>query len=393
MASTTDKSTLPVFQPLPYSLAKIREAIPPEFFVRNTALGCSYLARDLVIATFLCTVATYIRALPANVVLRGAAWVTYWYFQGLTFTGIWVIGHECGHGAFSPYSWVNDTIGYITHTVLWTPFFSWRISHHRHHMNHASMERDEVYVPKTRSILGLPSKQYEEEHGIDWDEYFGDTPIYTMFMLVRQQLLAFPAYLLFNVSGNPRYPKYTNHFRPSNSVLFHPSQRKAVIMSNIGIAAMVFAVSAASRMWGWWNVIAFYGIPWLCVTHWFIMITYLHHTDPTIPHFRGSSWSFARGAAATVDRPFLGWQGRFFLHDVAHYHVVHHFFPKMPFYHGFAATAHLRAFIGDHYKSSDKNIWLALWDSYNKCQFVEDEGEILFYRDKKGFAYVRAEEE
>lgn len=62
-------------------------------------------------------------------------------------------------------------------------------------MNHASMERDEVYVPKTRSILGLPSKQYEEEHGIDWDEYFGDTPIYTMFMLVRQQLLAFPAYL------------------------------------------------------------------------------------------------------------------------------------------------------------------------------------------------------
>jgi hypothetical protein len=25
-----------------------------------------------------------------------------------------------------------------------------------------------------------------------------------------------------------------------------------------------------------------------------------------------------------VDRPVLGWQGRFFLHDVAHYHVIHH---------------------------------------------------------------------
>lgn len=54
------------------------------------------------------------------------------------------------------------------------------------------------------------------------------------------------------------------------------------------------------------------------------MITYLHHTDPTLPHYRGREWNFQRGAAATVDRPFLGWQGRFFLHDVAHYHVIHH---------------------------------------------------------------------
>lgn len=55
-----------------------------------------------------------------------------------------------------------------------------------------------------------------------------------------------------------------------------------------------------------------------------IMITYLHHTDPILPHYRGKEWNFQRGAAATVDRDFLGWQGRFFLHDVAHYHVIHH---------------------------------------------------------------------
>lgn len=63
------------------------------------------------------------------------------------------------------------------------------------------------------------------------------------------------------------------------------------------------------------------------------MITYLHHTDPTLPHYRGNEWNFQRGAAATIDRNFLGWQGRFFLHDVAHYHVIHHvsyflFFPQ-----------------------------------------------------------------
>lgn len=59
-------------------------------------------------------------------------------------------------------------------------------------MNHGSMERDEVYVPKTRSDLGLPK---DDDHTFDYEEYFGDTPIYTLLILVRQQLLAFPAYL------------------------------------------------------------------------------------------------------------------------------------------------------------------------------------------------------
>ena len=89
------------------------------------------------------------------------------------------------------------------------------------------MERDEVYVPKTRSDLGIPNLP---SHEIDWEEYFGDTPIYTLYMLLRQQFLAFPAYLslssshlplltgvlmlrtVLNVSGQKDYPAWTNHF-------------------------------------------------------------------------------------------------------------------------------------------------------------------------------------
>jgi hypothetical protein len=68
----------------------------------------------------------------------------------------------------------------------------------------------------------------------------------------------------------------------------------------------------------------------------------------------------------------------------------------------------LKAFIGDHYVSSDAPAFKALWENYNKCQFVEDEGksrsmsvssyafayllvigEVIFYRDKKGQAIRR----
>lgn len=63
------------------------------------------------------------------------------------------------------------------------------------------MERDEVYVPKTRSDLNIPKLP---SHDIDWDDFFGDTPIYTLYMLLRQQLLAFPAYLCKSKCENLR---------------------------------------------------------------------------------------------------------------------------------------------------------------------------------------------
>lgn len=100
------------------------------------------------------------------------------------------------------------------HTFLFTPYFSWKISHHQHHMKHASIEHDEPYIPKTRSGLGIPA---EGEDDIDYEEYFGDTPIYTLFMLIRQQLFAFPAYL-----GMPRllYLAYTRLSTPPMTPYF-----------------------------------------------------------------------------------------------------------------------------------------------------------------------------
>ncbi|KAK7050206.1 tRNA-dihydrouridine(47) synthase [NAD(P)(+)] [Favolaschia claudopus] len=392
-----DEDALPAYAPMEWTLKEIRNAIPPRLFERHTGRALLYLLRDIVGVSIFWALATRIDALsshadvrdlltpPGGQILKWSLWMVYWWFQGLQFTGLWVIGHECGHSAFSPNTLLDNTIGFILHSALFTPFFSWKFSHHRHHSSHASMERDEVYVPKTRSDLGIPQQVHDESI---YDEILGDTPIYTLFMLIRQQLLGFPAYLMFNVSGQKHYPKWTNHFDPA-SVIFTEAQRNGVIMSNIGLSSMMAIVYAASQKFGFAEVVKFYGVPWLLVTHWFILITYLHHTDPTLPRYRGREWTFQRGAAATMDRPVLGWQGRYFLHDIAHFHVIHHFFPMLPWYHGEEATQYLKAFIGPHYASSDKPIFSALWDTYNGCQFVEDEGNILFYRDRKGHAVRR----
>ena len=44
--------------------------------------------------------------------------------------------------------------------------------------------------------------------------------------------------------------------------------------------------------------------------------------------------------------------------------------------HGAEATRHLQAFLGEHYHYSEKPVFKALWDNYNDCQFVEDEGAL-----------------
>lgn len=50
---------------------------------------------------------------------------------------------------------MDNLVGYILHTILLVPYYSWQITHakHHHHTNH--MTKDQVFVPETRSGMGL----------------------------------------------------------------------------------------------------------------------------------------------------------------------------------------------------------------------------------------------
>lgn len=47
---------------------------------------------------------------------RAIAWVLYGMCSGLVALGVWVLGHECGHQAFSTSKAANNTVGYILHS-------------------------------------------------------------------------------------------------------------------------------------------------------------------------------------------------------------------------------------------------------------------------------------
>jgi len=239
------------------------------------------------------------------------------------------------------------------------------------------MERDENYVPYLRSEYNLPEQTIATK--FDYAEVFEETPIYTFIRMFIMQGFGWWIYLAKNTMGSKMYPPGTNHFSPS-SPLFKPEQRNSIIVSNIALTAMIALLSYAGPS----LVLRYYLAPYLLTNHWIVMFTYLHHSDPTIPHYRKREWSFLRGATATVDRPLLGWMGRFFFHNISHDHVAHHFFSKAPFYNGPEITAAIRTVLKDDYNYDSTNTFYALYRSFTQCLFVEEGGDIIFYKNREG---------
>jgi len=379
------------FAPPKVTLKEIHDAVPKHLLRKDPVKAAYYVVRDITFTVLLYKFAYSITPLAASdfggyitnewqkSLVKGAMWVFYWWFQGLVGAGIFCLGHDAGHTSLFDNNKVNNTIGYLLHSYLLIPYFAWRQTHHAHHKATASMERDENYVPYTRSRFGLPEEK-NATHA-DYSEIFEETPIYTLFRMFVMQGFGWWIYLSQNTMGSPMYPPGTNHFTPS-SPLFKKEQRNAIIMSNIGISTMAAILIYKGREFFFW----YYLIPYVFVNHWIVMFTFLHHSDPTIPHYRQGEWSFLRGAAATVDRPLLGWMGRFFFHNISHDHVAHHFFLRAPFYNGPEITKAVRKVLGDDYNYDSTPTFYALYRSFTQCLFIEDEGDIVFYKNKKGVA-------
>lgn len=394
------------FQIPDYTIKQIRDAIPAHCFERSAATGFYYIARDIA-----CIAATFYvfhnYVTPENIAsapLRAALWAGYTFLQGLFGTGLWVIAHECGHQSFSPSKTLNDTVGWVLHSALLVPYFSWKISHGKHHKATGNMERDMVFLPATREQYASKIGKFTHELG----ELMEDTPIATLGFLLHQQLGGWPAYLITNVTGHNHHERQlegkgkgkknglftgVNHFNPS-SPLYEKKDEHLILLSDLGLLIVGGVLFTLGQKFGWYNIFVWYFLPYLWVNHWLVAITFLQHTDPSLPHYTNDTWTFTRGAAATIDRNF--WPiGPHLLHGIIETHVLHHYISTIPFYHADEATAAIRPIMGKHYRSDTTDgAWgfiRSLYKNARSCQWVESnedsEGEaagVMFFRNKNG---------
>ncbi|PWA38076.1 fatty acid desaturase [Artemisia annua] len=337
----------------PFTLADIRKAIPPHCFERSMIRSFSYLFRDLVAISILYYIAsTYIPQLPHP--FPYLAWPIYWYVQGCVFLGLWMIAHECGHHAFSDYTLLEDSLGFVIHSCLLTPYFSWKISHRRHHANTGSLDRDEVYVPKTRATL-------------DRTKFYLDNPVGRSLTLLVKLSLGWYIYLSINAAGRP-YDRFASHYDP-RSPIFSDGERILILMSDIGLISFSYLLYKVAMVQGFVWLFCVYGGPLMVMNAFLVTITYLHHTHPSLPHFDNSEWNWMKGAFATVDRDY-GVLNKVF-HNITDTHVLHHLFSYIPHYHAMEATNAIKPILGEFYQSDSTPFFVALWRESKNCLFIE----------------------
>lgn len=250
----------------------MKDAIPPECFRSSAVTSLSYLARDIIYATVLVYLALQIHLIDSPI-LQALAWAAYTFAQGAVGTGLWILGHECGHGSFSEYKTLNSFVGWAVHSVLLVPYFSWQITHARHHRYTGNIAKDVVFVPPTETEL--------KERNTRWShllEHAEDTPVVTLLRLLQHQLMGWQIYLLTNATAGKKSLPEDGKNTPTDSVtanhfsvfgrLFSPSQRLPVLLSDLGLLLTFGFLYMVSTRVGLKTTLLLYGVPYLWVHHW-----------------------------------------------------------------------------------------------------------------------------
>ena len=338
---------------------------------QNIFTSTSYLLRDILISISF----TYIAYISKNVFSQILWILLYSSIQGTIWTGLWVLGHECGHGAFAKNKITNDIFGLCIHSFLLVPYYSWQYTHNKHHKYTNHLVLGESHVPFIKTEL--LSTRYKN----------------TPFIILLNLFFGWPAYLLFNKSGgrvdannNPFVVSfYTSifdfsHYNPT-SVIFPTNKYNYVVISDIFILMQLFAVFSMDYNYGFGTSFIWYWCPLVVTNSWLVVYTVLQHTNKKIPHYGSDTFTWLKGALSTIDRKYP-----YIIDEMHHHigttHVLHHLCFSIPHYYAKQATKELIPILGDKYYYDDTNILLALYNTMNECNYVDDIVGTQYYKTK-----------
>mmetsp|Transcript_10636 Transcript_10636/g.21998 ORF Transcript_10636/g.21998 Transcript_10636/m.21998 type:complete len:474 (-) Transcript_10636:50-1471(-) len=358
---------------------EVLAAIPKECFKRDTVKSMSYAIFSTSL-TLALGVGAY-ALIPLKLAFL-PVWALYAVVTGTVATGSWVVAHECGHDAFSDNKKLQDTVGFVLHSLLLVPYFSWQRSHAVHHSRTNHMEEGETHVPFTwDSVKGQANYALKEVLG---------PALWNVVNLFIHLVVGWPAYLISGATGGTKYG-VTNHFwpiKPFSDGLF-PTDflKKRVWISGLGVAATVCALAAwAVKAKSVVPVLAVYGLPYLVVNFWLVLYTWLQHTDVDVPHFTDKDWDWVKGTFMTIDRPYPPVVD-FLHHKIGTTHVAHHVAHQIPHYNARKATEALKEAFPDLYLYDPTPITKAMLRVGEKCvavkPFPTDTGDKYLFVESK----------
>jgi hypothetical protein len=232
------------------SRAEVLASIPEDCFKKDTFTSLMYAAFSAVL-TVSCGLLAYLY-IPFDVSYL-PVWFAYAAVTGTIATGCWVVAHECGHNAFSENRAVQDAVGYVLHSLLLVPYFSWQRSHAVHHSRTNHLTEGETHVPY---VKGEPKGTLN----LNLLDQIGEGP-FAIVQLFAHLVFGWPAYLLTGATGGSARGT-TNHFVPIINTgpveLFPGSWKNKVWMSDVGVVAALTVLGYFTSTLGFLTVAALY---------------------------------------------------------------------------------------------------------------------------------------
>lgn len=275
---------------------------------------------------------TFMRVIMMVVATQGALWLVpegavWWilklpliFLAGLAFVGIFVLGHDCGHNAFSKKRWVNDLVGTLCHLPIMNGFYAWRVAHDFHHRNTQVRKLDP-----------------------DWPEllyHAGERPPWFEKVAVRigpgspvGLLIGFWVGMLKRGFFGLLIPQMK--LRPRDKL-------KVYLHSMISLGTVIYVLSLYYGLLGHQKFISMYLLPAFVATTFGALLTFMHHSHEGAPVFdQHSEEPFSSQVEGTFNVRFPRWMEWMWL-DI-NIHLPHHVIPSIPWYHLNAATESIRA--------------------------------------------------
>jgi omega-3 fatty acid desaturase (delta-15 desaturase) len=268
-------------------------------------------------------------------------------------------GHDCGHGSFSNNNSLNNVFGYLTHTPLLVPYYTWKLSHNRHHRGHNHINND-------YSHKWYPYNKKNKPLNIKFLQYSGLIPFF-----------GWALYLMGFLDGG--------HWIPFGGKLWKNKFRMYNLINSIFSSIMVLSFLLIVIYLCNYNFIKFmtyYGCSWIMFSFWLVTTTYLQHHDDKLENtivYGDKSWSHVIGALQTVDRSY-GTIIDHLTHHITDGHLVHHlFFTKISHYNLKEATKYLYKYLDENkipykYRYTPNffiKIFQLIYNHWNEAVYIE----------------------
>jgi acyl-lipid omega-6 desaturase (Delta-12 desaturase) len=285
----------------------VREHIDDAHRVKSMAQG---------FASFGGAAAIWIATLVGIMLLPWWAKIPLALINGSAISGLFLAGHDAGHGTLLPRRWLNRLIGRLSLLPALHPFTAWCHNHNALHHGFTNIkERDPGFPPLSPAEyarLGWLGRMHyrlcRTRLGLGW--------MYLTEMWLKWEL--FPT--------KARAPRNTRAFQMDRLIV--------IAFAAIWIGSLVVAAELTEQSW-WINVLCGFVLPY-AVWNWQIgFIIFQQHTHPRVPWYsqldKPCPTYFQAQVKAT---PHIWFPGpiRFLMRNIME-HTAHHADAGVPLYH------------------------------------------------------------